>query len=134
MSNRIKAAPSLLVAAFLASLVSIATTCVAARVASDCLHGPKHQAPPRWSLVLSLCSPTNRKCWFVGDEGQKVSQVVAQRPSATERRRAYASVAQLLSMICVLAPSFCSLICGIPLTDMAGLRVIKAERERAYGC
>ena len=77
MSNRIKAAPSLLVAAFLASLVSIATTCVAARVASDCLNGPKHQAPPRWSLVLSLCSPTNRKCWFVGDEGQKVSQVVA---------------------------------------------------------
>ena len=84
MPNRIKAAPSLLVAAFLASLVSIATTCVAARVASDCLNGPKHQAPPRWSLVLSLCSPTNRKCWFVGEEGQ--SAAIVRHPKAARIR------------------------------------------------
>ena len=128
MSNRIKAAPSLLVAAFLASLVSIATTCVAARVASDCLNGPKHQAPPggHWYYRFALPPTASAGLWE--------RKAKAQRSSATQKRRAYASVAQLLSMICVLAPSFCSLICGIPLTDMAGLRVIKAEREQAYGC
>ena len=36
------------------------------------------------------------------------------------------------SVICVLAPSFGSLVCGFPLTDMKGLRLTKTEREHAY--
>ena len=83
MSSRIKTAPSLLVAAFLASVVSTATPCVAAGVANDCLNGPKHQAPPGGHWYYRIDRPNNRKCWFVGEEGQRVSQVVAQRPSAS---------------------------------------------------
>ena len=58
MSSRIKTAPSLLVAAFLASVVSTATPCVAAGVANDdCLNGPKHQAPPVVTGTTALTVP-----------------------------------------------------------------------------
>jgi hypothetical protein len=75
MSKQIRmAAPSLLVAALLASVVSTAATRVAARVANDCLNGPKHEAPPGSHWYYRIDRPTNRKCWFVGDERQQVSQ------------------------------------------------------------
>ena len=80
MSSRIKTAPSLLVAAFLASVVSTATPCVAARVANDCLSGPKLQAPPGGHWYYRIDRPNNRKCWFVGEEGQ--SAAIVRHPKA----------------------------------------------------
>jgi hypothetical protein len=83
MSIRIKTAPSLLVAAVLASVVSTATPCVAARAADDCLNGPKHQAPPGGHWYYRIDRPNNRKCWFVGDERLHVSQTGSRQPLAS---------------------------------------------------
>ena len=83
MSNRIRTAPWLLLAAFLASVVSTATTRVAARAANDCLNGPNHQAPPGRHWYYRIDGSSNRRCWFLGDEGQHVIQTGSRRPSAS---------------------------------------------------
>ena len=82
MSNQIKTVPSLVFAVFLASVVSTAIACVAARAADDCLNEPKHQTPPGGHWYYRIDRPNHRKCWFLGDEGQHVSQAASPRPSA----------------------------------------------------
>jgi hypothetical protein len=83
MSNRIKTAPSLLIVALLAGVVSTSATCIAARAANDCLSGPKHEAPPGRHWYYRIDRPNNRKCWFVGEEGQHVSQTGSRQPLAS---------------------------------------------------
>jgi hypothetical protein len=83
MSNRINTVPSLAVVAFLASVVSTAIASIAARAADDCLNEPKHQAPPGAHWYYRIDSANHRKCWFLGDEDQKVSQAGSPRPSAS---------------------------------------------------
>ena len=82
MTNRIKTVPSLVFAMLLASVVSTAIPCVAApRAADDCLSEPKHQTPRggHWYYRFDH----NRKCWYLGDEGQQVSQTGSPRPLAS---------------------------------------------------
>jgi hypothetical protein len=82
MPNRTKTAASPIFAAFLASVFSTAIACAAARAADDCLSEPKHQAPPGGHWYYRIDGPNHRKCWFLGDEGQKVSQAGSPRPSS----------------------------------------------------
>ena len=82
MSNRIKTVPSLVFAMLLASVVSTAIPCVAApRAADDCLSEPKHQTPRggHWYYRFDH----NRKCWYLGGEGQQISQTGSPRPLAS---------------------------------------------------
>ena len=82
MSNRIKTVPSLVFAMLLASVVSTAMPCIAApRAADDCLSEPKHQTPRggHWYYRFDH----NRKCWYLGDEGQQVSRTGSPRPPAS---------------------------------------------------
>ena len=82
MSNRIKTVLSPVFAAFLASVVSTAIACVAARAAADCLNEPKHQTRPGGHWYYRIDRPNHRKCWYLGDEGQQVSQSGSPRPSS----------------------------------------------------
>jgi hypothetical protein len=82
MPNRTKTAASPIFAAFLASVFSTAIVCTAARAADDCLSEPKHQAPPGGHWYYRIDGPNHRKCWFLGDAGQKVSQAGSPRPSS----------------------------------------------------
>ena len=82
MSIRIKT-PSLIFAAFLASVVSTAIACGAARAVSNCLNEPRDYTPPGSHWYYRIDGPNHRKCWFLGDEGQKVSQAGSPRPSST---------------------------------------------------
>jgi hypothetical protein len=82
MPNRTRTAASPIFAAFLASVFSTAIACAAARAADDCLSEPKHQAPAGGHWYYRIDGPNHRKCWFLGDEGQKVSQAVSPRPSS----------------------------------------------------
>ena len=82
MPNRTKTAVSPIFAAFLASVFSTAIACAAARAADDCLSEPKHQTPPGGHWYYRIDGPNHRKCWFLGDEGQKVSQAGSPRPSS----------------------------------------------------
>jgi hypothetical protein len=82
MSNRIKTVPSPVFAMLLASVVSTTIPCVAApRATDDCLSEPKHQTPRggHWYYRFDH----NRKCWYLGDEGQQVSQTGSPRPLAS---------------------------------------------------
>ena len=82
MSNRIKTVPSLVFAMLLASVVSTAIPCVAApRAADDCLSEPRHQTPRggHWYYRFDH----NRKCWYLGDQGQQASQTGSPRPVAS---------------------------------------------------
>ena len=82
MSNRIKTVPSPVFAMLLASVVSTAIPCVAApRAADDCLSEPKHQTPRggHWYYRFDH----NRKCWYLGDQGQQASQTGSPRPLAS---------------------------------------------------
>jgi hypothetical protein len=83
MSNRSKTVPSLVFAAFLASVVSTAIACVAARAADNCLNEPKHQTRPGSHWYYRIDRPNHRKCWYLGDEGQHVSQSGSPRPLAS---------------------------------------------------
>ena len=83
MSNRIKAVPSLVFAVFLASVVSTSIACVAARAAGDCLNEPKHQTRPGAHWYYRFDRLHHRKCWYLGDEGQQVSQSGSPRPLAS---------------------------------------------------
>jgi len=83
MSNRIKTVQSPVFAAFLASVVSTAIACVAALAADDCQSEPKHQTPPGGHWYYRIDGPNHRKCWFLGDEGQKVSLAGSQRLSSS---------------------------------------------------
>ena len=83
MSNRAKAAASPIFAAFLASVFSSAIACAATRAADDCLSEPKHQTPPGGHWYYRIDGPYHRKCWFLGDEGQKVSLAGSQRLSSS---------------------------------------------------
>jgi hypothetical protein len=80
MSNRINTVPSLVVVAFLASVVSTAIASIAARAADDCLTEPKHEAPPGARWYYRIDSPNYRKCWFLGDEDQKVTSASSPLP------------------------------------------------------
>jgi hypothetical protein len=75
--------PSLVHAAFLVSVVSTITACVAARAADNCLNEPKHQTPPGRHWYYRIDNPNHRKCWFLGDEGLHVSHAGSPRPSAS---------------------------------------------------
>jgi hypothetical protein len=79
MSNRIKTVPSRIFAAFLASVVSTAIACIAARAADDCLSEPKPQTRPGGHWYYRIDSSNHRKCWYLG-EGQQVSQSKSPRP------------------------------------------------------
>jgi hypothetical protein len=82
MSNRIKTVPSRVFAMLLASVVSTVIPCIAApRAVDDCLIEPKHQTPRggHWYYRFDH----NRKCWYLGDEGQQVSQTGSPRPLAS---------------------------------------------------
>ena len=82
MSNRIKTVPSPVFAMLFASVVSTTIPCVAApRATDDCLSEPKHQTPRggHWYYRFDH----NRKCWYLGDEGQRVSQTGSPRPLAS---------------------------------------------------
>ena len=83
MSNRIKTVPSLVFAAFLASVVSTAIAYGAARAAGHCLNEPRHYTPAGSHWYYRIDGPNHRRCWFLGDEGQKVSQAGSPRPSST---------------------------------------------------
>jgi hypothetical protein len=83
VSNRIKTVPSLVLAALLASVVSTDIACVAARAADDCLNEPKHQTPPGGHWYYRIERPSQRKCWYLADEGQHVSQSGSPRPLAS---------------------------------------------------
>jgi hypothetical protein len=83
MSNRIKTVPSLVFAAVLASVVSTAIACVAARAADDCLNEPNHQTRPGGHWYYRIERPNHRKCWYLRDEGQHVSQSGAPLPLAS---------------------------------------------------
>jgi hypothetical protein len=83
MSNRIKTVLSPVFAAFLASVVSTAIACVAARAADDCLNEPKHQTRPGGHWYYRIDRPNHRKCWYLGDEGRQVSQSGSPRPFAS---------------------------------------------------
>src|SRR5258705_10439500 len=78
MPNRTKTAVLPIFAAFLASVFSTAIACAA----DDCLSEPKHQTPPGGHWYYRIDGPNHRKCWFLGDEGQKVSQAGSPRPSS----------------------------------------------------
>lgn len=82
MPNRTKTAASPILAAFLASVFSTAIACAAARAADDCLSEPKRQAPPGSHWYYRIDGPNHRKCWFLGDEGQKVGQAGSPRLSS----------------------------------------------------
>jgi hypothetical protein len=82
MPNRTKTAASPIFAAFLASVFSTAIACAAAHAADDCLSEPKHQTPSGGHWYYRIDGPNHRKCWFLGDEGQKVSQAGSPRPSS----------------------------------------------------
>jgi len=71
MPNRTKTAAWPIFAAFLASVFSTAIACAAARAADDCLREPKNQTPPGGHWYYRIDGPNHRKCWFLGDEGQK---------------------------------------------------------------
>lgn len=83
MSNRIKTVLSPVFAAFLASVVSTAIACVAARAADNCLNEPKHQTRPGGHWYYRIDGPNQRKCWYLGDEGKPVSQSGAPRRLAS---------------------------------------------------
>jgi hypothetical protein len=82
MPNRTKTAAWPIFAAFLASVFSTAIACAAARAADDCLSEPKNQTPPGGHWYYRIDGPNHRKCWFLGNEGQKVSQAGSPRPSS----------------------------------------------------
>jgi hypothetical protein len=79
MPNPTKTAASPIFAAFLASVFSTAI----ARAADDCLSEPKHQTPPGGHWYYRVDGPNHRKCWFLGDEGRKVSLAGSQRLSSS---------------------------------------------------
>ena len=83
MSNRSKTVPSLVFAAFLASVVSTAIACVAARAADDCLNEPKHQTRPGGHWYYRIDRSDHRKCWYLRDEGQHVSRSGSPLPLAS---------------------------------------------------
>jgi hypothetical protein len=83
MPNRTKTAVSPIFAAFLASVFSTAIACAAARAADDCLSEPKHQTPPGGHWYYRIDGPNHRQCWYLGDEGQKVSLADSQRLSSS---------------------------------------------------
>src|SRR5260370_34898941 len=82
MPKRTKTAASPIFAAFLASVFSTAIACAVARAADDCLSEPKHQTPPGGHWYYRIDGPNHRKRWFLGDEGQKVSQAGSPRSSS----------------------------------------------------
>ena len=83
MSNRIKTVPSLVLAAFLVSVFSTAIAWGAARAADNCLKEPRLYSPPGLHWYFRIDGPNHRKCWFLGDEGQKVIPAGSQRSSTS---------------------------------------------------
>ena len=83
MSNRINTVPSLAVVAFLASVVSTAIASIAARAADNCLNEPRLHTPPGAHWYYRIDPPNHRKCWFLGDEGQKVGHAGSPRAAAS---------------------------------------------------
>jgi hypothetical protein len=69
------------VSAVFASLVAGAPLATishgATPAADDCLTGPKEQTPPGGHWYYRIEHPSNRHCWYLRDEHDKVSQVAA---------------------------------------------------------
>jgi hypothetical protein len=78
MPNRTKTAAWPIFAAFLASVFSTSIACAA----DDCLSEPKNQTPSGGHWYYRIDGPNHRKCWFLRDDGQKVSQAGSPRPSS----------------------------------------------------
>jgi hypothetical protein len=54
----------------------------AARTADNCLAGPKKDHTPQGShWYYRIEHPSNRHCWYLGDEREKLSQTTAPKPS-----------------------------------------------------
>ena len=83
MSNRTNTVPSLVIVAFLASVVSTAIASIAACAADNCLNEPRLHTPPGAHWYYRIDPPNHRKCWFLGDEGQKVGHAGSPRPAAS---------------------------------------------------
>ena len=81
MSNRINTVPLLVLVAFFASVVSTAS--IAARAADNCLNEPRLHTPTGAHWYYRIDPPNHRKCWFLGDEGQKVGHAGSPRAAAS---------------------------------------------------
>jgi hypothetical protein len=65
---------------------------------------------------------------LAGKARQEVVMLRLRRPPAESAVNGVPAV----SMICILAPSFGSLVCRFPLADVRGVRLIKTKRKQAY--
>ena len=78
MGNRI----ALLVSVMLTGLASVSTPISAAPAADECLAKPKGLAPAGKHWYYRTNRAIQRKCWYLGDEGEKIVAVAPRRKQA----------------------------------------------------
>jgi hypothetical protein len=81
MSNRIAKFISAIFASCLAGMPLATTSWGAAPAAEECLSGPKQHTPPGGHWYFRIDHPTNRHCWYLGEEHGKPAQPVASTSS-----------------------------------------------------
>src|SRR5260370_1521138 len=68
-------------ASFLAGLALATMSASTARAAEECLAGPKAHTPQGGHWYYYIDHPTKRHCWYLGEEGAKVSRTAAPNSS-----------------------------------------------------
>jgi hypothetical protein len=74
MPNRSAKFVSAIFASILAGVPLTTTSHGATVAADDCLSGPKGETPPGQHWYYRIDHSTNRQCWYLREEGDKVSQ------------------------------------------------------------
>ncbi|MGB9116383.1 hypothetical protein [Bradyrhizobium sp.] len=74
MPNRSAKFVSAIFASILAGAALTTTSHGATVAADDCLSGPKGETPPGRHWYYRIDHPTKRQCWYLREEGDKVSQ------------------------------------------------------------
>jgi hypothetical protein len=66
-----------LISAVFAGLSLATMSCSTARAAEECLAGPKAHVPQGGHWYYYIDHPTKRRCWYLGQEGAKVSRTAS---------------------------------------------------------
>jgi hypothetical protein len=95
MSNRTAKLVSVMFASCLAGLPLATISYSAAQAADECLSGPKAQTPHGGHWYYRIDHATKRNCWYLGEEGGKVVQIVrpkSAQPATPQSQNAEAAI------------------------------------------
>ena len=76
----------------------------AARAADDCLSAPKDETPARSHWYYRLDHATKRHCWYLREEGERLSQATAPKAAAAPQRSLADARAELPAQTPIEAP------------------------------